>query len=467
MEKDNKQAFSGKLLQEREKSLVLALADAAGLFFDFNITKNRMEGTPIKIVDGKVFKLLDWLGLPEHCTYTLFTEKIPGVVPEDKELFEHYADINYLKQCYAEGQRKIQFSYSYHDVFGNKNITHETIMLYEDATTGDLMAIAYLKYETDLLLAKQKSKAAREVSYRDPLTQCYNRRKLEDVARPYMSQPDAKCAFMMLDLDGFKQVNDSLGHTYGDTLLVEIAADIQSLLDSDDLLVRLGGDEFVIFFPGARTYRSLCRKAEQLLQKCQRIVTTLDGKDLYVTVSIGICMFPDFGKTYESLYEHVDAALYLSKNKGKNCYSFYRELSDEDFHEFLQKEVTMPENLVEAYGHFTDADCRTVLDSYTHTAIYVVSAEEHKLLFYNKRLRELFPNIKIGAICRDILHNDCRVCPTRLLNENTDYAHIVAYNTGFGQEVELSATKMMWQGKVPAYIINIFPRYHANMDEDY
>lgn len=128
-------------------------------------------------------------------------------------------------------------------------------------------------------------------------------------------------AVLYLDLDGFKLVNDTFGHDAGDTLLREAAKRIVACVRDSDTVARMGGDEFTVILPNIRTPSSKDRVAKKIVETIARPFL-INGKSCSVSASIGIALFPEHGETAEQLVKIADAAMYLAKHSGKNCYRF-------------------------------------------------------------------------------------------------------------------------------------------------
>lgn len=135
-------------------------------------------------------------------------------------------------------------------------------------------------------------------------------------------QHSVQHAVFILDLDRFKQVNDTLGHTTGDLLLVEIANRIQSLIKNKDILARYGGDEFVITITNIVHAREAAKFAEQVIRAIEEPVI-INDQEIFVSTSMGISIYPTDGTNTEELINKADKAMYYSKQNGRNCYSFY------------------------------------------------------------------------------------------------------------------------------------------------
>lgn len=157
----------------------------------------------------------------------------------------------------------------------------------------------------------------------DALTGLPNRRRLDDVGRSAVERAAAhgRClAILYLDLDGFKSVNDSYGHAAGDELLVAVTRRMAGRLRSSDSLYRQGGDEFVVLMTGVKGTEEAERLAVRLIECCREPVSVA-GRQLSVTVSIGIALYPDHGQDLDTLIQRADMAMYVAKNAGRNCYA--------------------------------------------------------------------------------------------------------------------------------------------------
>jgi diguanylate cyclase (GGDEF)-like protein len=135
-------------------------------------------------------------------------------------------------------------------------------------------------------------------------------------------------AVLLIDLDRFKLINDSLGHEVGDSLLKQVAHRIKTSVRMNDLVTRLGGDEFVIVLSKIKNRQDVAKVAQNLLKAIQRPFY-VDGTELFITGSIGISLFPTLGKTVNELMRQADNAMYRVKAQGKNNYQFFAgEMSD-------------------------------------------------------------------------------------------------------------------------------------------
>ena len=156
---------------------------------------------------------------------------------------------------------------------------------------------------------------------RDTLTGLPNRFVFEQSLAASLQQ-DANVALLWIDLDRFKEVNDSLGHRVGDTLIQKVAERLSECADQSALLARTGGDEFAIVLNASqgRSYVETC--ALRVLAGLQGAFQ-VDEYELFVTASVGISVFPEDALTSTELHQKADAAMYRAKNRGRNCYAFY------------------------------------------------------------------------------------------------------------------------------------------------
>ena len=174
---------------------------------------------------------------------------------------------------------------------------------------------------------QQAQARAQHLADHDALTGLPNRRLLEDrlTQALALSQRNRKqSAVMFVDLDRFKTINDSLGHAAGDALLKEVSQRLVNQLRIGDTICRVGGDEFVIVLPEVKRSSDLAQVAQKVIEQLS-LPLTLDERELIVTASIGIAVYPDDGADAETLIRNADAAMYHAKELGRANYQFFTD----------------------------------------------------------------------------------------------------------------------------------------------
>ncbi|WP_414548531.1 EAL domain-containing protein [Anabaena sp. CCY 0017] len=164
--------------------------------------------------------------------------------------------------------------------------------------------------------------------------------ELLDKAVPNAVRNQESLAVMFLDLDRFKVINDTLGHTLGDRLLQEVAERLNNFLRGGDTVARWGGDEFTILLPHVKYLEEVSQVAQRILQALEEVFY-LDGHELYVSASIGIALLDKNSSNAETLIQHADTALYYAKDKGRNNYQFYTNNLDVKNPELLSLEKSL------------------------------------------------------------------------------------------------------------------------------
>ncbi|MFN8121337.1 MAG: EAL domain-containing protein [Thermoleophilia bacterium] len=179
----------------------------------------------------------------------------------------------------------------------------------------------------------------------DPLTRLFNRQALHERAPTLLAaaaRRGQQVAVMLLDLDHFKAVNDGMGHSAGDVLLRQVADRVAGRLRPDDLLVRLGGDEFVVVAPHVGDPREVAA----IVGRLQRAIAepmTIDGREMRVSASIGVAVFPGDGAGLEELLAHADSAMYHAKHNGRGRSEYYRSELSDAVHRRLELQEAMRE----------------------------------------------------------------------------------------------------------------------------
>ncbi|MDD5329748.1 MAG: EAL domain-containing protein [Sulfuricella sp.] len=196
----------------------------------------------------------------------------------------------------------------------------------------------YVGIFSDISEIKKNEAQIEFLAYHDPLTGLPNRLLARDRMELAMSSADragGKATLLFLDLDNFKTINDSLGHAIGDALLKGVAARLRECLRETDTLSRQGGDEFLIVLPEVSDSEAIAAVAEKILDRLAASFH-LDGHELSTSLSIGLAVYPDDGRDFETLFRKADTAMYQAKEAGRNGYRFHTEQMNADAVEHLR-----------------------------------------------------------------------------------------------------------------------------------
>lgn len=280
--------------------------------FEVNITQNRMI-----LIDKEAAAKLS--SPPEEGVYDEILQAALSKIHPDfqKKVYEkmncralHLAYMRGIHTCNVEYRLKRKGCYHW---------INASIQLLKKDSSADIFARVFLKD-----IQAQKEKLQKEVHI-DALTGAYNRKGIITHIEELLRQnPEAISACVSLDIDNFKEVNDTFGHLYGDAVLSETAKKIQKLCRNDTLIGRLGGDEFVAFFPRLQSEEVLMHAAERL--QTALVNTYTSGSHMVKTsVSMGISFYPRHGTTFTELYDKADIAMYHCKRNGKNGWTVYQD----------------------------------------------------------------------------------------------------------------------------------------------
>jgi len=236
--------------------------------------------------------------------------------------------------------------------FAGETLNHETAIIREDGMRIELNVAhvpvvvdgevvgSYIIFK-DITAEKRAQQKINHLAFHDELTGLPNRRKFNQAIAETIEQSsssDSHFAVMVLDIDRFKIINDSLGHMVGDQFLQEVSGRIQQAIAGQDvMLARIGGDEFTLLCRNYDTQETIQRLAEQIIS-CIQAPYRLKDSDFYVSASIGIALFPSHGQDAVQLLKNADTAMYEVKKKGKNDYQFFTGELDRVLQEKIELE---------------------------------------------------------------------------------------------------------------------------------
>ena len=229
-----------------------------------------------------------------------------------------------------------------HDQAERIEAARSTLEIQIDARTQELRR-SNRQFEAEVAERRQAESKLNYLAYHDPLTGLANRRYFLERLEASLSDAVGKnerVAVLFIDLDQFKQVNDSLGHGIGDELLVSVAAALTEHVRLIDMLARLGGDEFICVMESVRS-------DEEVAMLAQEVIAAFDapfrigGHDLFLTASVGISIFPNDGTSVGDLLRNADTAMYRAKALGRGHFHFYTPEMTRDAQERIKIEMLL------------------------------------------------------------------------------------------------------------------------------
>jgi diguanylate cyclase (GGDEF)-like protein/PAS domain S-box-containing protein len=201
----------------------------------------------------------------------------------------------------------------------------------------------YVATFTDTTEKRHQEQQLHKLAYTDPLTQLHNRvafLEMFEHTLAHAERQNSRCALLYLDLDRFKKINDTLGHQFGDQLLVEIANRLDQAVRTDDVVARLGGDEFIVLLEDIRQDNAPARVARKIVSLLGQPIS-LDPHVLHVTTSIGIAVYPEDGRDANTLLKNADSAMYMAKREGRNGYHYFTEAMAKREHNRFKLEIDL------------------------------------------------------------------------------------------------------------------------------
>ena len=320
--------ISEQLKLDFEQSIIV-LQHSDDIFFEIDLKKNKFY------CSDKINKRFGYEPIKNNFTVDIL--KRSHIHPDDLVKIKDVIHILDSDETYIELELRICDSdgkYSWHKVRG-------TIVRGYDGK-----ALKILGAIIDVDKGMQASFELKNKAERDSLTGLYNKEVSRSKIEAYLtdSESDALSALLMIDLDNFKNINDTYGHLFGDTVLTHTAAELRKYFRSDDIIGRVGGDEFLVFVKNITSTELIESRCKVLIEAIQNLFGVAYS-DIGLSCSIGVALAPKHGKTFTNLYDKADQALYQAKASGKNCFSVYDENYD-----------TSTMNLISAINTRIDSD---------------------------------------------------------------------------------------------------------------
>ncbi len=213
-----------------------------------------------------------------------------------------------------------------------------------DAVTGNAAMLVTERDVTDMKKAQERESY---LAFHDPLTGLYNRTYLQKIEGALASRAEGARTFsalLYIDLDRFKQINDSMGHEFGDTVLTTVAQRLRMMVREQDTVFRLGGDEFVVIVStNSENIQSIAQRICDAIAQPMRI----NHKEHSITCSIGIARYPADGEQFDTLMRNADLALYAAKKSGRKIHRFF----DASMHEEAKKRFELEADIQRALAN--------------------------------------------------------------------------------------------------------------------
>ncbi len=298
-------------------------------------------------------------------------------------------------------------------------------------------------------ITKQHAQIAElsEKARKDQLTGLFNKVTTESMIKETLmySVEGIKHALIIVDVDNFKNVNDKLGHLYGDTVLKLLASGLKPLFRSDDVIGRVGGDEFFVFLKNYKSLDILYDKAKEI-GKLFRRTCTENGNSVNISASLGISLYPEHGTDFDTLYRCADAALYTTKERGKDGLTIFAGQLTSGY-KATRTEIDRSTHV------FT---LSTLVDALP-SAVYVVDMDSYEILFENERARALTVGSSSERRCYAAYYAEgeaCKGCPVAEVIDMAAGNTVVVENHKMGSKVRVDATPVEWTGVKRAWLIS-------------
>lgn len=282
-----------------------------------------LDLTSWRVVDVRVRSGSDEVKSQYYTVDEFFSLAVDSVV-HDSEVRDFFAGITQrkLRDIYENGQRSIEMEYLRRFLSGKTGWVRAELRFLNDPVNCNLSLIILLR---DIDESMREYSELVTAAAQDPMTGLLNRRSIAKQINEFLetADPSQIHALFMIDVDDFKNINDSFGHQYGDSVIKDTADAITSVFRSSDLIARMGGDEFMVLMKDVGSGRAALRKAEELISALQFSARSSTA-DLELSSSAGIALFKAGEKNFTELYDEADSALYQAKNSGKNRFMVFR-----------------------------------------------------------------------------------------------------------------------------------------------
>lgn len=263
---------------------------------------------------------------PDHLTngaYSEFLLSRPELHPNDVKFFE--ALVRFVQAPhheYADKSHEILIEYRLTDAENREQWFHAHFTVHFEKEWPRSAVLLLRSTDSE----HRQEESLRQKAERDALTGLYNKGHARELIDEALAVPGTTKALLVLDMDGFKKVNDNLGHLFGDAVISDMALSLAEVFSSDgDIIGRVGGDEFVVLIRDVESRDALVSRCEALRDMLRRSFEYGKNQTLNVSGSVGIALSPQFGDSFEALFSCADKALYEAKRRGRDTQVFYTD----------------------------------------------------------------------------------------------------------------------------------------------
>lgn len=309
--------MENKTLEKKLRIFEQAFSTDTGGCYSINLTRNVIEGKMYQIINNQKYCINDAMGLPENARFTEVTEMWEKALPaEEREGYLRFMNMDQLMEHYRKGEKHLSHTYWAKAVTGKEVYVKQSIIMYEEEETGDILAISYF---IDLTEQKIGSMELEKTAYQDALTGIGNRSAFTKEMQTYGENPEAAC--IVADVNNLKLCNDRYGHKAGDKFIADAADCICRGFEKLGKCYRIGGDEFCVLIRKGRekTIRVAIEKVKCLIEEKNA------ERAMPLSIACGYAIRDNEKETMEQLFNRSDEMMYNVKYRMKQQFPVYCE----------------------------------------------------------------------------------------------------------------------------------------------
>lgn len=424
---------------KEEQYRTAMLADAL-TYYEINLTTDQVEN-----VKGMWHPSLPQ---PDNLSYSRLVRELYQKVisPDTREEYWALVSPEALMTSFHRGVTELRCEHRRLNAAGMYQWMLVTVHLLEDPETRELKGFTYLR---NIDRQKREELALKYRSQYDLMTRLYNKVTAEEKIQEVLSssEQDSVHAVIIVDIDNFKAVNDTFGHMAGDQILTDAAQKISAIFRSDDIVGRIGGDEFIILVKNVGGAKAL---VEEKAEAICRILRQCSVGKMTATGSVGVSFYPTDGRSFDALYQAADIALYETKKRGRDGFTFYS--ADMDSERWKPYSSSAIENGAPRGMSREAAEGGAQLLNEMNDIVYVSDPVTYELLYINSVVAGMIeeqPDRALRKPCYRVLQNresPCPFCTNHLLSFDEHYIWEFT-NPYFNRHYIIKDKLVMWNGR--------------------